>query len=305
MGVVGSYSRWCANQIVTEADLVLYVGSGTGEQVTNAWTVPQPGTPVIQIDINPSELGRSYPNTVGLMGDARVTVSRLMEWVKPKGRKKTWTHRAHQLVQGWREEVEPLVNSDASPILPERLCKELTNSLPSNAILVADTGYSSLWTGTMMDLTDPGQTYLRSAGSLGWAFPASLGAKCAAPERPVICFTGDGGFWYHLSELETAVRWGIKTVTVVNNNHCLLQCLQGINLAYGDTPGNKDDMYKFRDVNFARIAQELGCLGIRVERPGEIRAALETALAADVPAVVDVVTDPEHHPAWPAPTFQR
>ena len=64
----------------------------------------------------------------------------------------------------------------------------------------------------------PQQQYVRAAGSLGWAFPASLGVKCAAPDRPVICFTGDGAFWYHLSELETAKRWGIKTVTIVNNN---------------------------------------------------------------------------------------
>jgi acetolactate synthase-1/2/3 large subunit len=107
-----------------------------------------------------------------------------------------------------------------------------------------------------------------------------------------------------LSELETAARWGIKTVTIVNNNHSLAQCGRGINRAYGDRQGNKGDMYVFRDVNFARIAHEIGCLGIRVEHPEEIRPALEKALAAEGPAVVDVVTDPEHQAPWSRITFQ-
>ena len=291
VGVVGSYSRWCANRVVSEADLVLFIGSHTGDQVTNDWTVPRPGTPVIQIDIDPSELGRSYPNTVALIGDAKATVRRMKEFLKNKTTHKSWAERTQQLVKEWRDEVEPLRHSGATPIKVERLCKEITQALPPDAILVSDTGYAGIWTGTMVYLTHPGQSYIRAAGSLGWGFPASLGAKCGAPNRPVICFTGDGGFWYHLSELETASRCNIKTVTVVNNNQCLRQCLEGIHRAYGDRPGNKDEMCKFQDVNFARIAQEMGCLGIRVEHPEEISEALRKALVSDLPAVVDVVTD--------------
>ncbi len=291
VGVVGSYSRWCANRVVSEADLVLFIGSHTGDQVTNDWTVPRPGTPVIQIDIDPSELGRSYPNTVALIGDAKATVRRMKEFLKNKTTHKSWAERTQQLVKEWRDEVEPLRHSGATPIRVERLCKEITQALPPDAILVSDTGYAGIWTGTMVYLTHPGQSYIRAAGSLGWGFPASLGAKCGAPNRPVICFTGDGGFWYHLGELETASRCNIKTVTVVNNNQCLRQCLEGIHRAYGDRPGNKDEMCKFQDVNFARIAQEMGCLGIRVEHPEEISEALRKALVSDLPAVVDVVTD--------------
>ena len=293
LGVVGSYSRWCANRIVSEADLVLFIGSHTGDQVTNYWTVPKPGASVIQIDIDPSELGRNYPNTVGLMGDAKVTVRRLIECLNPEAKNEQWTQYAQELVKSWRDEQQPLRNSDAIPIRPERLCKELTEVLPSDAVLVADTGYSGIWTSTMVYLLHPEQRYIRAAGSLGWGLPAALGAKCAAPDRPVVCFTGDGGFWYHLSELETAVRCGIKTVTVINNNHCLSQCAEGIIHAYGNRPGKSEEIYKFREVNFARIAQEMGCLGFRVERPEEIAEALKKALAADVPAVVEVVTDAE------------
>lgn len=293
VGVVGSYSRWCANRVVSEADLVMFIGSHTGDQVTNYWTVPKPGTQVIQIDIDPLELGRSYANTMGLVGDARATVRKLIGALNPRSDEGQWVQRAKQLVEEWREEFEPSFSSAAIPIRPERLCKEVTEVLPPDAVLVSDTGHSAIWTGTMVYLTHPGQSYIRAAGSLGWAFPASLGAKCAAPDRPVICFTGDGGFWYHLSELETARRCGIKTVTIVNNNSGFGQCLPGIDRAYGDRPGKREEMYRFRKVNFARIAQEMGCFGIRVEHPAEVAGAILKALESDIPAVVEVITDIE------------
>ncbi len=305
LGIVGSYSRWCANQVVSEADLVIFIGSHTGDQVTNFWTLPKPGTPVIQIDIDPLELGRSYPNRVALMADAKVAVRRLIENVDQRYTKKEWVQRAQQCVHKWQEEIKPFCVSNAIPILPERLCKEITDFLPSNAILVSDTGFSSVWAGTMVYITHSDQLSIRSAGSLGWAFPASLGAKCAEPKRPVVCFTGDGGFWYHLTELETARRRNIKTITVINNNSCFRQCMRGVNRAYGDDSGSREDMYKFRDTDFAKIAREMGCFGIRVEHPEEISRALKRALEADVAAVVDVVTDPEHDAPWPPPPIHK
>ena len=298
VGVVGSYSRWSANKVVSEADMVFFIGTNTGDMVTNNWTLPKKGIIIIQVDINPSELGRNYPIRIGLMGDAKVTVRKLVEFLDTKYKKIEWARHAQEIVKKWRENMEPFQNSDAAPIRPERLCKEITEVLPPSAILVADTGYSSIWTCSLVDLTRPGQTYIRAAGTLGWAFPASLGAKCAAPERPVFCFTGDGGFWYHLSELETALRYGIKTITVVNNNYCLSQCSVGVSKAYGDRPGNRGDLFRFRGANFAKVAQELGCLGIRVENPKEIAPALQTALKADLPVVLDVVTDENCKPGW-------
>ena len=92
------------------------------------------------------------------------------------------------------------------PIRPEKVCKELSKILPNNTLLVSDTGHSGIWSGTMIDLNNPQQEFIRAAGSLGWGFPAALGAIAALPKRPVLAFTGDGGIWYHLSEIETAVR---------------------------------------------------------------------------------------------------
>jgi len=298
LGVMGRYSRRCANQVVSESDLVLFVGSGTGELVTSAWTVPRAGTPVVQIDIDPAELGRSYPTEIGLAGDARVTLRMLIEETSPRPAG-AWSAHAQEMVRQWRAEMAPSRASDALPIRPERLCREIETWLPSDAILVADAGYAAIWSSTLIGLSQPTQQFLRCAGSLGWAFPAALGAKCGCPNRPVVCFTGDGGFWYHLSELETARRCGIPVIAVVNNNAALGQCAGSIRKLYAGRPGKPEEMYAFSPVSFARIAEEMGCLGIRVETPDRIAPALRAALSSGRPAVVDVVTDLGCRPSDP------
>ena len=294
VGVVGSYSRWCANRVVAEADLVIFIGSHTGSQVTNEWRIPAEGTPVIQIDIDPSELGRSYPNEVSLHGDAKATLRKLIEALEPIGGRNDWVSRAQELVKDWREEVAPRSNSGAVPIIPERLCNELTKFLPEDSLLVSDTGHAGIWTGSMVDLNHQGQGYIRCAGSLGWGLPGAIGVKCAAPDRPVVCFTGDGGLWYHIGELETAVRYNIPVVTVVNNNRGLLQNKRGDDRGYANVDGaDSSELWQFNDVDLAKVAESMGALGIRVDRPGDIQSALEQALASGRPAVVDVVTDPK------------
>ena len=293
VGVVGSYSRWCANRVVAEADLVIYIGSHTGSQVTNEWKVPASGTQVIQIDIEPAELGRSYPNEVSLQGDAKATVQKLIESLEPTHDRTEWTSRAIELVSQWREEVLPRATSNAVPIIPERLCNELTQALPPNSVLVADTGHAGIWTGSMVDLNHAGQDYIRCAGSLGWGLSGAIGVKCALPDRPVVCFSGDGGFMYHIAELETAVRYNIPVVSVVNNNHGLLQDKRGDDRAYQAVPGShSSDLWEFNDVDMAKVAEAMGAFGIRVDQPQDIQGAIEEALASGRPAVVDVVTDP-------------
>jgi acetolactate synthase-1/2/3 large subunit len=157
--------------------------------------------------------------------------------------------------------------------------------LPKDAILIADTGYAALWTGTLVYLNHPTQNYYRAAGSLGWAFPAAMGAKCGAPNRPVIAFTGDGGFYYHLPELETARRRGIKTVTVVNNNRCLAQGVRNLTAAYGShDKTHMGECYEYRNTDFAKVAQAFDCFGVTVEKPQDFRKAFDAAMASDLPA---------------------
>src|SRR5262249_6584342 len=197
------------------------------------------------------------------------------------------------IVTDWRATMAPLIDSDASPPHVERLCAEVTRALPSDGILVADTGYSGIWTGTMIELNGAGQTYLRAAGSLGWSFPASLGAQCAAPSRKVLCFTGDGGFYYHLAKLGTAKRCAIPVTIVVNNNSGFGQNLTGVRRIAGNRPGRGEELVRFGPTDFTAVARSFGVRGIRVERTTEIAPALAEALGSGEPVVVDVGSEQE------------
>jgi acetolactate synthase-1/2/3 large subunit len=293
VGVPGSYSQACANRAVCEADLVFFVGSHTGGQVTHDWRIPPMGTPVIQLDINPAELGRSYPVKLAMQGDVRAALQQMIDQAQTAAPRRDWLERIGQLVSQWRDAVAPVADSEALPMRPERLCRELSEALPSDAILVSDTGHAGIWTGTMIDLKHPGQSYIRAAGSLGWGLPAAIGAKCAAPERPVICFTGDAGVYYHVAELDVALRYGINTVTVVNNNSSLNQEGPLVEIVYGGAEPGSDELWKLADIDFVAVAESLGCFGVQVKRPKDFSGALERALNCGRPAIVDVMTDIE------------
>ncbi|HUC09587.1 MAG TPA: thiamine pyrophosphate-binding protein [Stellaceae bacterium] len=299
IGVPGSYSAPPANRIVYSADLVLYVGCDTGDQVTLNWTIPPLSTKIVQIDVDPLEIGRSYPDTIGVVGDPKATLASLAQAVGRPVRDRGFAEEAARIMADWRATMAPLVGDDRTPIRVERLCAEVTKALPADGILVADTGYSGIWTGTMVDFNGAGQSYLRAAGSLGWSFPAALGAQCAAANRKVVCFTGDGGFYYHLAELESARRCGIPVTVVVNNNSGFGQNLTGVRRIAGNRPGRGEALVRFGPTDFSAVARSFGVRGIRVERPAEIAPALGEALAADEPVVVDVVTDLE--PRAPEP----
>src|SRR5438309_1733653 len=247
-------------------------------------------------DLSPEALGRNYPLKASVLGDVKVTLARMLESAdgKTAAKRKPWLEKSRAICAEWYSKYGPMLESEAVPIRPERMCGELTKNLPEDAIVVVDTGHAGMWMGGMVDLRAPTQSYMRSAGHLGWAFPAGLGAKCGAPERPVVVFTGDAGLWYHIGEIETAVRWKINSVTVVNNNASGNQSKRGFDRVYGGQQTEQArELWTYRPVNFARIAEEIGALGIRVEKPGELAPAILRALEADRPAIVDVVTDIE------------
>src|SRR5882724_5358218 len=294
VGVVGTYSRESANRVVNAADLVCFIGTETGGMTTHFWAVPKIGTPAIQIDIDPEALGRNYPLLAGINGDVKITLARMLSLADKgsAGKRKAWVGEAQGICKEWYAKYQPLLASEAVPIRPERICAELSRHVPDDGIVVVDTGHGGMWMGGMFDLSSPRQSYIRSAGHLGWAFPAGLGAKCACPQRPVITFTGDAGLWYHIAEIETAARWRINAVTVVNNNSSGNQSKRGFDRVYGGTQTEQArEMWTFSKLNFARIAEDMGALGIRVEKPGDLGPAIAQALKAERPVIIDVVTD--------------
>ena len=296
IGVVGSYSRESANRAVNRADLVCFIGTETGGMTTHFWAVPKIGTPAIQIDIEPESLGRNYPLEASVLGDAKAVLSAMIKQADKTSAKKRelWVKEISSLRAEWYAKYKSDLESDAVPIHPARLCHELSQHVPDDGIMLVDTGHAGMWMGGMYDLRKPTQSYMRSAGHLGWAFPAGIGAKAACPDRPVVVFTGDAGFWYHIAEVETAVRWKINSVTIVNNNGGGNQSKRGFDRAYGGEPTAKSrELWTYNPMNFAKLAEDMGARGIRVERASDIAPALARALAANRPAVIDVVSDIE------------
>ncbi|HVV63761.1 MAG TPA: thiamine pyrophosphate-binding protein [Pseudolabrys sp.] len=296
IGVVGSYSREAANRVVNRADLVCFIGTETGGMTTHFWAVPKIGTPAIQIDIDAEALGRNYPLKASVLGDAKAVLAHMYAQADNTSatKRKAWIGECSNIRAEWYGKYKPMLESDAVPIHPARICHELTQHVPDDAIVAVDTGHAGMWMGGMYDLRKPTQSYMRSAGHLGWAFCAGIGAKAACPDRPVVVFTGDAGFWYHIAEIETAVRWKLNSVTVVNNNGGGNQSKRGFDRAYGGTQTEQArELWTYNKMNFAKLAEDMGALGIRVEQPAELAPALKQALAAGRPAIIDVVTDIE------------
>ncbi len=188
-------------------------------------------------------------------------------------------------------EFAPQIHSNAVPIKTPRLFGEIQHFINDETIVVVDAGGSSYWAPAYLELNPENQAlYPRGAAAIGSALPMALGAQLAAPDKRVICISGDGGFGYNIMELETAVRLNLPVVNIVVNNHSLGMERRGYIDYAGEVPPGP---VSFSPQNFSKIAQAFDCFGARAERPGDIREAIAAALASGRPAIVDVLTDPE------------
>ncbi len=180
--------------------------------------------------------------------------------------------------------------TDGRPMRQESLMAGLNELLDDDAIVCADTGYSSAWAGGLLELRRAGRSFFRADGSLGWSFAGGLGAQMAAPDRQVVSIIGDGGFAYQMADVETAVRLGLPTITVILNNGTLAFEAHVQTLLYDHLVPEVDD---FLDVDYGRVATDLGATGVRVTNAPDFRRALRTALRREGPTVIDAVIDRE------------
>jgi acetolactate synthase-1/2/3 large subunit len=278
IGVAGLYSKATANKMISDADLVFYIGCKTGNMATGNWTVPISGTKVVQLDIDPEFIGRNYKTVATMVCDTKLglqdligTVNELM--VKPTTRSRL-TEVAN-LMKLWNETAAAAMSSDAKPITGHRLIKEIRNALAPQDILVTDTGSETIWSSLFYEVLASGRNYICAAGSLGWSFPAAIGAKLAAGDRKVLNLIGDGGIGYHIGEFETAVRYDIPVVAVVLNN-----------MSWARSPAALTE-----PVDFSKVAQAYGGFGARVEHPDNIAETLQEAFNSGKPAIIDVIVD--------------
>jgi acetolactate synthase I/II/III large subunit len=294
--VAGSRGR-IANKVVGEADVLLVVGSRLDGRTTRGYTLIPPSTKLIQIDSDPQEIGSHYPVQVGIVGDAKLALEALkaaLERNVTRPSSIAETPRAREiagLVEEWYTEFAPQMHSNAVPIKTPRLFGEIQHFIDDQTIVVVDAGGSSYWSPAYLELTPENQAlYPRGAAAIGSGLPMALGAQLAAPDKRVICISGDGGFGYNIMELETAVRLNLPVVNIIVNNQCLGMERRGYVDYAGEVPPAP---VIFSPQDFSKIAQAFNCFGARAERPGDIREAIAAALASGRPAIVDVLTDPE------------
>lgn len=291
IGVAGRYSSSAANKVVDDADVVFFIGSKAGGMATDNWTVPGQDAAIIQLDVEPETIGRNYNVASKMVCDAKAGVQDLLAVLKEmtrKPEKRRYLEHVATLKKEWTELASSVMSSDAVPIKPHRVIKEIRDILGEKDILVADTGQMGAWTGVLYPTVAPGRTYIRAAGTLGWSLPAAIGAKYAAGDRKVLDVTGDGGVAYHISELETALRCDKPFVAVVFNNITLGMLHYGFKWR-GEGKALKSS--DFVDIDYGRVAEAFDCHGQRVERPGELKEAIQTAFDSGKPAVVDVMID--------------
>lgn len=308
VGVVGyfmgpnSATRY-QRPMVTEADVIFLVGTRTNQNATDSWQLYPKDATYIHLDVDGHEAGRNY-EAKRLVGDARLTLEALLAELKSQDLSLRAARRPSveaDIAVGKKraqEESEYVRGSDAQPIRPERLIRELQKQLNEESIVVADASYSSIWIADGLTSLKAGQRFItpRGLAGLGWGFPMAMGAKEARPDADVFCVVGDGGFGHVWAELETAARMDIRVTLILINNGILGYQKHAENVKFGA----HTSAVHFAPVDHAAIARNCGCYGVRVTDPAELAKALETARSADKTTLIEVICDEN---AFPPITF--
>jgi acetolactate synthase-1/2/3 large subunit len=291
-GLFGRYDR-IANKLIEEADVILVAGCKLGEIATKRYTVPPRGKTVIHLDIVAEEIGRTLEPEIALWSDVRAGVTDLHDAMRGdadaiRSRRADYAADVARRMAQWRESVRERYESAEVPVSMGRMIGELNKLIPADGILVADGGFAAHWAGLLYDTKQAGRGFVPDRGfaSIGYGLPGAMGAALAADGRKIVSITGDGGFNMMLGELETARRLGSDITLLVVNNAAsgYVKALQ--HLMYGAGSYHASDL---AETNYAKVAEALGCTGIRVEDPAALGRAISTGLGTPGPVVVDVV----------------
>ncbi len=293
-GQMGPRGNPVASRLVLEADVILALGTRLGFNSTfYSYDNINRDAAIIQVEIEPTEIGRHFPVSLGIWADAPTVAEQLAGAVRNAAaiREATqWTERFQAERKAFLARRDAEAVMDETPIQPSGLFRAYRRVLPRNAAIVLDAGTMTLQATDALEYWEPPCLFTPlDFGLVGFSFACGLGVKAAQPDRPVISFAGDGGFGMQISELSTAVDAGLNTVTVVMNNGCW-----GAEKAYQrDFFGER---YIGADVSsppFDELARLYGGAGYRVERLSEVEDAIAAALDEDKPAVVDIKVDPD------------
>ena len=296
LGHLGRLGSLEGIEAVRQADTILAVGTRLSQSTTfyDNRFIPADAK-IVQIEIDPQEIGRNYPVTVGIEGDAKAVMEGLLEKVRegePKPNQQ-WVSEVHDLSARRTGRLEDEGKDTSSPMKPQKVYAELRKVIPRDAIIALDAGLAPNYGQDRLNYYEP-KSLITSLdlGGLGFSFPAAIGAKFAAPNRPVINFNGDGGFLFNAQEFSTAVHHGLPLVTVVMNNG-----IWGSEKAYQRYAF--DERYVGADVTnprYDKYAEIFGGAGFYVERPEDIGNAMIEALNCGKPSIIEIPTDPDEMP---------
>jgi acetolactate synthase I/II/III large subunit len=299
VGMTGIWGTRVANNLARTADVIVAIGTTFGEADCSSWnpnyTFAIPPTELIQIDIDPQEVGKLYPVSVGLVGDAKATLRDLAATVRagPSRRAPPRADDVKAQKDAWQRELAAEQRNADKPIHPARLLNEISRIAPRDTVFVTDVGWNKNGAGQQLVTTQP-QSFITSGGlaTMGFAPAAAIGAKIAAPDRPVMALVGDGGFLSVTGAMTTAVELGIPVVWIIFNNFCFSTIR-----TVGTTYFNNSYGTEFRtpdgapyNPDFVLLARAFGIAGARVDEPDDLAAALTTALDANAPYLLDVRT---------------
>jgi acetolactate synthase-1/2/3 large subunit len=283
VGVVGAKGHPAANALAGEADVVLWLGSKAGDKSTNYGRIPAAGAHVIQVDIDPHELGRILETDLQIAADATATLEDLHELLLSggwRGAPRRWAAHAGSVLQ------TALTAGCGDQLHTLHLIAAIEERFSRKAVIVADASRACSWVGAFYRTGSAGRSVIapRGSGSIGFALPATIGAAIARPECPVIGIGGDGGFGMSCHELETAVRLGTRFIFAIldNNSLGLLNQVSGVTLGQPDLCGD------FAPTDWTAVAKAFGCRGETIDRPSQLPAALDAAVNSAKPTILDM-----------------
>jgi len=297
LGTVGRYSRNYANDAVRAADVILAIGTRLGGMVTDSFKLISRNAHLIHVTVESDAIGQNFRTDLGVVADAQAFLNQANEACEAcgtlcddldSGREAYVAELAEQRA-AWRQRRSEMARGlEGGPLRPEAVMAILDEVLDEDAIICADTGYASAWSGGLLDRPRAGRNFFRADGSLGWSFAGALGAQLAAPGRHVVSIIGDGGFGYQPADIETAVRLNLPVTTIVLNNQTLAFEAHVQTLLYDRLVPEVDD---FLDVDYGEVARAFGGNGIRISDADGLRAALAIAAERRGPTVIDAVID--------------
>lgn len=290
LGMMGILGQKAANDKIVEADLLLVVGSCLAPENTKMMSpdfIDGDRQKIIQIDIEPLNIGWTYPTVLGITSDARVALEMIIDRITQSGRHIDAKRRVGQIVK-YRESrnffSSDMFSSDAAPVMPGRIVREINDLIGTDDILVLDTGNNRIFFANLFKSKRAGQVFAGGGvAGMGWGVAAALAAQILNPTRKVICPTGDGCLMMTLNCLETASQYEIPVTYVVLNNSVLG------NVNDFMAPGRKT-VTEYREADLAGTARSMGCVGIKVKAAADLARALGEAVASGRPSLVDVTT---------------